>query len=55
MGPQCAVSAPERRLQRGLRTLTSARPASSPKEGDESASRDLGELERAARIAGPPG
>jgi len=24
-------------------------------EGDESASRDLGEMQRAARIAGPPG
>ena len=26
-----------------------------PQEGDESASRDLGEMQRAARIPGPPG
>src|SRR6185503_1626999 len=55
MGPQCSVATPVRGVQRALRTLSSARPASSSLEGDEYASRDLGEMERAARIAGPPG
>jgi len=55
MGPQCATPPRRLRLQRSVRTLTVGSSGVVTQEGDGSASRDLSALQRAARIAGPPG
>jgi hypothetical protein len=54
-GPAMRRHGPRKFLVTGAADTDDGSPGVVSQEGDESAPRDLGEMQRAARIAGPPG